>query len=218
VIMNRYGLTLGTALTLGLGLVWGGISTTAQATPLPQQLAQVETEEVVESCVALQEVTTGATEINKRIENRFLTRDNWNTDFAVPNDQDFNYYVAILAPENDGPYELTVNLKFPDDTFATAYSNRRDLTSGDVYSVPFISPTGEQPFEINARVGGVNGNRYTLAIVACSEVAVVEAPVEETPVATDEVTSDTTAPVDSGVETVDEPAPSTPAEPVRGLW
>ena len=56
------------------------------------------------SCVALQEVTTGQTEIRRRIENRVVGRSNWHTDWLVPNQPNFTYFVAVVTPENTAPY------------------------------------------------------------------------------------------------------------------
>jgi hypothetical protein len=123
--------------------------------------------EPAENCVALQEVTTGETEIRKRIENRVLTRGNWNTDFLVPSGTDFDYFVAVITPENTAPYEFTANLRLPGGGSEMAFSARQDLQAGETYAIPFHSQTGRQPTVINARVGGVNGNFYTISMVAC---------------------------------------------------
>jgi heat shock protein HslJ len=155
----------GTVATLGI--VVGLASEPVRASDRPQILAQQETTETVETCMALQEVSTGQTEIRKRIENRALSRGNWNTDFLVPNDQDFDYFVAIITPENTAPYEFTANLRLPGGGSEMAFSARSEVQAGTTYSIPFQSPTGRQPTAVNARVGGVNGNYYTIAIAGC---------------------------------------------------
>ena len=65
---------LGVGLVASLAVPLALLSATAKANTVPQQLAQAESAEPVESCVALQEVTTGETEIRKRIENRRIAR------------------------------------------------------------------------------------------------------------------------------------------------
>lgn len=119
------------------------------------------------TCVALQEVTTGETEIRKRIENRLIAQGNWNTDFLVPAGQDFSFFVANITPENDAAYELIANLRFSDGSSEQALSRRADITAGNTYSILFQSPTFRQPAVVNARVGGTNGNSYTISMVAC---------------------------------------------------
>ncbi|WP_204137345.1 META domain-containing protein [Halomicronema sp. CCY15110] len=151
----------------GLSLFLNGAA--AIATPVEEapKLAQTTTAEPEEACVALQEVTTGQTEIRKRIENRLVLQGNWNTDFLVPNNRNFDYFVALITPENTGPYEFTANLVFPQGGTEPALSRRSDIQAGMTYSIPFQSLTGRQPAIVNARVGGINGNFYTLAIAAC---------------------------------------------------
>jgi heat shock protein HslJ len=151
-----------------LGVLVGSASEPVQARETALQvLAQQETEEPEDNCIAFQEVTTGQTEIRKRIENRVITRGNWNTDFLVPNTQEFDYFVAIITPENTAPYEFTAHLRLPGGGAEPAFSGRSDVEAGTAYSIPFQSPTGRQPVVINARVGGVNGNFYTISMVGC---------------------------------------------------
>lgn len=132
-----------------------------------QEPSQAESAEPADSCVALQEVTTGETEIRKRIENRVIARGNWNTDFLVPAGQPFSYFVAILMPEHNAPFHFTPTLRFTNGASESPFSVRSDLVNGEIYSVPFQSSTDRQPNLINARVGGVNGNFYTISVVGC---------------------------------------------------
>jgi hypothetical protein len=164
-IQQAFAVSAGIAVSLSLQM--GASTAMAQANTDTSLLAQSEMAEPEETCVALQEVTTGATEIRKRIENGVISRGNWNTDFLVPADQNFSYFVALVTPENTAPYELTINLRLPTGGAETAFSKRADVEAGTTFSIPFQSPTGRQPAVINARVGGVNGNFYTLAVAAC---------------------------------------------------
>ncbi|NJL49700.1 MAG: hypothetical protein HC929_22545 [Leptolyngbyaceae cyanobacterium SM2_5_2] len=130
---------------------------TAQTRPAP----------AMESCMALQEVTTGQNEVRKRIENRVVTRNNWHTDWLVPNNRQFSYFVAIITAENTGPYQMDIHLRLPQGGSEPAFTGRADVTAGTSYVIPFQSPTGRQPSVINTRVGGVNGNFYTLSVAGC---------------------------------------------------
>ena len=65
-------------LTAGLALVPAAVATadiTAAAPPLVSQASADN------ACIALQEVTTGQSEVRKRIETRPLGRNNWHVDF-----------------------------------------------------------------------------------------------------------------------------------------
>ncbi len=139
----------------------------AIANPNSQLWAQQTSDDPTDSCVALQEVTTGKTEIRKRIENRLITQGNWNTDFLVPSGQEFSYFVAILTPEHNAPFHMTPALRFSNGSTESLFRLQSTLTSGETYSVPFQSPTGRQPAVVNMRVGGVNGNFYTIGVAGC---------------------------------------------------
>jgi heat shock protein HslJ len=167
---NKY-FTLSCSLLASLGLFLNyGVAIAVAAEEAPR-LAQNSTSEPEEACVALQEVTTGQTEVRKRIENRVILQGNWNTDFLVPNDRDFAYFVALITPENTGSYEFTANLVLPQGGSETGIRRSGDIQAGTTYSIPFQSPTGRQPAIVNARVGGINGNFYTIAIAACESSA-----------------------------------------------
>jgi hypothetical protein len=155
---------IGTA-SAALALIPGSIAVQAETSSSPLQVAQATSTET--SCIPLQEVTTGQNEIRKRIENRAVLGNNWHTDFVVPNDTEFSYFVALITPENDGPYWMDVHLRQSHGGSEKVFSERADLEAGVTVSVPFESPTGRQPAVVNVRLGGVNGNFYTIAVAAC---------------------------------------------------
>lgn len=119
------------------------------------------------SCVALQEVTTGQTEIRRRIENRAILGNNWHTDWLVPNQPNFTYFVAMVTPENTAPYWLDVHLRMSHGGSEKVFSDRADAEAGSTFIIPFGSPTGRQPALVNTRLGGLNGNFYTISVAAC---------------------------------------------------
>jgi hypothetical protein len=153
------------ATTVAMAVASGAIASQVQATPAPELLAQ--TGDAPSTCIPLQEVTTGQNEIRKRIENRSILGNNWHTDFIVPNDTEFSYFVALVTPENTGAYWMDVHLRMPQGGSEKVLSERADLQAGSTISIPFESPTGRQPAVVNARLGGVNGNFYTIAVAAC---------------------------------------------------
>lgn len=165
--VKQFGLLSCGAITV-LGVLLGSANKPVQAnSAVPQGLAQAGDVEPEDDCIALQEVTTGQTEIRKRIENRIITSGNWNTDFLVPTGGNFDYFVAIITAENTAPYEFMANLRLPGGGSEVAFRGRSDVQAGTTYSIPFQSPTGRQPTVINARVGGVNGNFYTISMAGC---------------------------------------------------
>jgi hypothetical protein len=141
-----------TTLTLTPGVM-------AQTTPSPTGSGA--------SCVALQEVTTGQSEIRKRIENRAFAGNNWHTDWLVPNQPTFSYFVAIVTPENTAPYWLDVHLRLSQGGSEKVFSESADAVAGSTFIIPFASPTGRQPAVVNTRLGGLNGNFYTISVAAC---------------------------------------------------
>ena len=153
--------TAAAALALGSGT----LVARAQDVSDPLQVAQATGSAT--TCVPLQEVTSGQNEIRKRIENRSILGNNWHTDFVVPNDTNFSYFVALVTPENNGPYWMDVHLRQSHGGSEKVFSERADLQAGTTVSIPFESPTGRQPAVINARLGGVNGNFYTISVAAC---------------------------------------------------
>lgn len=153
--------TVAVALALGSGT----LVAQAQDASVPLQTAQATGAET--TCIPLQEVTTGQSEIRKRIENRSILGNNWHTDFIVPNDTEFSYFVALVTPENNGPYWMDVHLRLPQGGSEKVLSEQADLQAGTTVSIPFESPTGRQPAVVNARLGGVNGNFYTISVAAC---------------------------------------------------
>jgi len=155
---------IGTAAA-ALALGSGALVAQAQDAAAPLQVAQATGEAT--TCVPLQEVTTGENEVRKRIENRSVLGNNWHTDFVVPNDTNFSYFVALVTPENNGPYWMDVHLRQSHGGSEKVFSERADLQAGTTVSIPFESPTGRQPAVVNTRLGGVNGNFYTIAVAAC---------------------------------------------------
>lgn len=148
-----------------LALMPGTLAAQAQTSSDLPQMAQATNE--ASSCIPLQEVTTGQNEVRKRIENRSILGNNWHTDFIVPNDTAFSYFVALVTPENNGPYWMDVNLRQSHGGSEKVFSERADLEAGTTVSIPFESPTERQPAVVNIRLGGVNGNFYTIAVAAC---------------------------------------------------
>lgn len=154
-------LSIALGVTFPLGLADHQVLANAEPTVLAQRPADLE------SCQYLREVTTGETSIRKQIQVRLLTGNNWNTDFVVPSTERFQYYVALMTPENDATYDVTINLRYPNNSTSTALNRNMPMIRDTTYTMLFQSPTNDQPFQINFRIGGPNNNAYVISALAC---------------------------------------------------
>ena len=123
------------------------------------------------NCIPLKEVTTDQTQIRKIISRPTLggviKTGNYNTDFVVPTGQGFQYFVAVMTPENEANYEVTINLKYPNGTYDTPFTRNVPMTRDKTYSLPFQSGTERQPYQVNFRIGGSENNAYTISVLGC---------------------------------------------------
>ncbi len=133
-------------------VVIGGLSTSVQA---------------AEECVALKEVTTGSTEITKQIKLDLFGNNNWNTDFAVPPGQDFQFFKVEFTPQNNASYTVKVNFKYSNNSSSTVLDRQGFVDRGETYTRPFVSPTGEEPYQVNTNIGGDRNNAYTVSVAGC---------------------------------------------------
>jgi hypothetical protein len=117
-----------------------------------------------QSCIYLKEVATGRPAIRKVIERG---NTNANTDFAVPTGTRFTSYIGKLIPENNDTYTAEANLKYNDGSSSQAVKRTIQARRLFMYQVPFRTPTGRQPFQINARVTGTANTAYQVAVLAC---------------------------------------------------
>jgi hypothetical protein len=117
------------------------------------------------NCQYLKEVATNQTHIRKKID--AMIGKNFDTDFAVPAGVKFASFKGIVLPENEGTYGVTINLKYADNSISSALRKDVSMKSGETYSLPFQSPTGRQPYQINFNINGANNNAYTIAVMAC---------------------------------------------------
>ena len=155
---------VGLVLLGSLGASATLLGTHVKADTVPELLAQAEPEP---TCVDLQEVTTGQTQIRKQIRPGFLGPGNINVDFSVPSTQEFEFYEVTFMPENDANYRVAINFRYPDGSQSNVWSGSGDAQGGETYSRQFRSPTGEQPFLINTSVAGERNIAYTISVSAC---------------------------------------------------
>jgi hypothetical protein len=157
--------SVGLALLGSLGVLSGSLGAMAQAQKSPQVIAQSRET----TCIDLQEITTGETEVRKLIRGGvpFVGPGNIHTDFAVPPSENLEYFIVSFTPENDAFYDVEINFRYPDGAQATALSQGGNATANQTYTRRFISPTGETPFLVNTSVSGERNIAYTIAVQGC---------------------------------------------------
>ena len=99
-----------------------------------------------------------------------VARDNWNTDWSVPNPQRFTSYKATIVSESTSDYSIKMYLKYPDET-ADLYYEQNDITvqAGKPLELKTSSRRNEQPYQVNLFVGGISsvGNEYRASVYGC---------------------------------------------------
>jgi hypothetical protein len=97
-------------------------------------------------------------------------RSNWNTDWYIPNAQEYRHYRVVLLPHNDADYSIQLYLKYPDDT-ADEFYDEQDirLAANEPLIVETEPRSNLLPYQINANIGGLLsiGVRYTVAVAGC---------------------------------------------------
>jgi len=69
----------------------------------------------------------GGTQVKKTISppGLLVSRNNWNTDFAVPGGANYSKYKATIIADNLGEYNIEVYLKYSDKTSDQVYKNTK---------------------------------------------------------------------------------------------
>lgn len=100
-----------------------------------------------------------------------ITRNNWNTDWAVSSDARFTRYVARVTASDGGTFDIRFFLKYSDQTNDEFFNNReKRLAAGETLTIEgFPRSANEQPFQINLFVNGIPalGRTYTASVVGC---------------------------------------------------
>jgi hypothetical protein len=98
------------------------------------------------------------------------TRNNWHTDWFLSG-QNHESYMVILMPHNNREYDISMYLKYPDNTNQRFYREQRiELFANQPVTVTVIPDrTDIAPFQVNTNIGGVQavGARYTVAAAGC---------------------------------------------------
>lgn len=100
-----------------------------------------------------------------------ITRNNWNTDWAVPSQNNtFRRYLVEVSSNDGGPFDIKMYLKYSDQT-ADLFFNKDGLNiSGGKPLKIEASPRPEaQPYQVNLFIGGIEslGKTYTATVMGC---------------------------------------------------
>lgn len=99
-----------------------------------------------------------------------ITRNNWNTDWAVPGGTNFRRFVVTITSNDGGPFDIKVYLKYSDQT-ADDFYNREgiQLTPGQPLKIEATPRPENSPYQVNLFVNGIAslGKTYTASVVAC---------------------------------------------------
>lgn len=158
---------------------------------LPLQAQESETQEPTvdaplptfpSNCEALPLIGGEGSEVTKEISPPGLniplpgplsagTRNNWHTDWVVSSGGAYQTYMVILMPHTNREYDISMYLKYPDDTNQQFYQEQRiNLTANEPITVEVTPERSDlTPYQVNTNVGGIQavGARYTVAVAGC---------------------------------------------------
>ncbi len=99
-----------------------------------------------------------------------ITRNNWNTDWAVPGNANFRRFVATITSNDRGPFDIKMYLKYSDQT-ADEFFNQQgvELTPGTPLKIEAAPRPEDSPYQVNLFVNGIAslGRTYTASVVGC---------------------------------------------------
>lgn len=131
-----------------------------------------------ETCMPLSLVGGQGSEVTKTVSQPTIpgpfgvdiTRNNWNTDWAVPSDRSFRSFVATIVSEKGGSFDIKMYLKYSDQTAGEFYNaSGVQLNSRDPLKITAGSRTNDEPYQVNLFIGGLNhiGNSYKASVFGC---------------------------------------------------
>lgn len=98
------------------------------------------------------------------------TRNNWNTDWAVPGGAQFREFIATITAEEGGKFDIEMYLKYSDQTADLFYDqNNFELGAGEPLEITATARPEEQPYQVNLYIGGIDavGKDITASVVGC---------------------------------------------------
>lgn len=99
------------------------------------------------------------------------TRNNWHTDWFISNSGVYQSYMVIFMPQENREYDVSMYLKYPDDTNQRFYQKQRaDFNANEPITVEAAPERSDiAPYQVNTNIGGVQaiGAQYTVAVAGC---------------------------------------------------
>ncbi len=131
-----------------------------------------------ETCIPMQLVGGEGSEVTKTVSQPTIpgpfgikiTRNNWNTDWAVPGGRSFSRFVMTVVSQDGGSFDMRMYLKYSDQTSEQVYNqDGTTLAPGKPLTIQAKIQGGDQPYQINLFVNGVAsmGKTYTANLVGC---------------------------------------------------
>jgi len=99
-----------------------------------------------------------------------ITRNNWNTDWAVPGGSNFRRFVTTVSVPRAASFDIRLFLKYSDQTNQEFFNtNGVRIEPGKPLTIEATIREGDQPFLVNLFANGIQhlGNTYTASTVAC---------------------------------------------------
>ena len=131
-----------------------------------------------ETCTPLSLVGGQGSEVTKTVSQPTIpgpfgidiTRNNWNTDWAVPSERNFRRFVATIVSENGGSFDIKMYLKYSDQTTGEFYNTDGvQLNPGKPLTIDATPRPEDEPYQVNLFVGGLEhiGSSYKASVVGC---------------------------------------------------
>ncbi|WP_028947064.1 MULTISPECIES: hypothetical protein [unclassified Synechocystis] len=99
-----------------------------------------------------------------------ITRNNWNTDWAVPGGTVFKRFVMTVTSNETNPFDIRMFLKYSDQTAAEVFNQSSFVFKPNtpLEIIGNVTPE-EQPYQVNLFVNGLDslGRTYTATLVGC---------------------------------------------------
>jgi hypothetical protein len=100
-----------------------------------------------------------------------ITRNNWNTDWAVPSENNtFRRYMVEVSSNDGGTFDIRMYLKYSDQTADQFFNNEgANITSNKPLKIEASPRPDAQPYQVNLFVGGLGslGQTYTATVMGC---------------------------------------------------
>lgn len=100
-----------------------------------------------------------------------ITRNNWNTDWAVPGDVKFRRFILTITSNDGGPFDIKMYLKYSDQTASQFYNAEgAQLPPDQPLKIEATPRPEDEPYQVNLFVNGLEslGKTYTASVVGCS--------------------------------------------------